>query len=555
MSVQQLAEKFSVTALVNALLREWQNYEVRDNEVVFFNSNNKFLGIVLERFSNVGCHAFSGTFFRTTGMEKEFLSFELFVQELFQMIGMHKKMHVLYPRIMESSRNLAAILDYRYSSFTELLGRPSWNFIEAEQALLLGHNVHPCPKSKSEFTQNDHRLFAPEFCNAFLLKWVLLKKEFISENFSGYFDDFEWHYDLYKRDHANPIREGYVPFPFHPWQFDKLSQNEALKELIQNENLIPAESEGKQLWKATSSLRTIYCEESKYMLKFSLSLRITNSIRHLQSEEVVRGLQVHEAMNSQNGQQFLAKHPNFKILNEPSFLAIKSPLKPMHLETIVLIRENPFMTGVKQEAVVLSTITQAGPYLTDGFFSSRHIDALNWFSLYLEKVLGPFILAHADHGILFGAHQQNIIVQLVDSYPSGVIFRDCQGTGYTWLGYEKMKNEVASLDLHNGNVLDDCMAHALLGYYLIINSTFSLINTLSVQCKCSEEMLLRMLSQYLLDTKDCDLLDSTFIDYLLSSSELKQKGNFFCCLNGLNENTEKNPLDIYNTIKNPLYDI
>ena len=207
------------------------------------------------------------------------------------------------------------------------------------------------------------------------------------------------------------------------------------------------------------------------------------------------------------------------------------------------------------EAIVLSTITQSNPYLGDGFFASRNIDAREWFSLYLKNVLDPFIMAQANYGILFGAHQQNIIVQLNDSYPCGVIFRDCQGTGYTRFGYEKMRTQISSLDIQNGNVLDNLMAHSLLGYYLIINSTFSLINALATQRDCSEEAFLSMLCEYLLDKKNGDLLDSSFVDYLLNSNTLKQKGNFFCCLHGINENTEKNPLDIYNAIENPLYNI
>ncbi|SEM76525.1 IucA/IucC family protein [Nitrosomonas marina] len=554
-SPQQLAEKFSATALINSLLREWNGFEINNNEIVFRNEH-KAISIVLDNYSKVGCHAFKNTFYRTTGIQKEIISFEVFVQELFRILTNDEQdagMRALCSRIKESCQNLVDILKHRRSGYNALYRKQGLSFIDAEQALLLGHNVHPCPKSKSEFSRRDHRLYAPEFGNAFFLRWGLLKKSCFYQNHSKYFEDADWFSDLYKRDQKGTVDSEYLPFPFHPWQFETLKKSGKINHLINSGDLIPINKAGKLQWKATSSLRSIYCEDSDYMLKFSLSLRITNSIRHLQAAEVVRGVQVHEVMNSDNGRQFLAANKNFSIMNEPSFLAIKYAPKPVILETIVLIRENPFNKSAEQESIVLSTITQPNPYDGNGFLASRNIEAVKWFSLYLDNVLSPFIMAHANHGILFGAHQQNIIVQLIDGYPCGVIFRDCQGTGYTRLGYEKMKTEVSSLDLLNGNILDDSMTHALLGYYLVINSTFSLINALATQRACAEAELLDMLFQYLAETKKGKLLDASFVDYLLHSRTLRQKGNFYCSLKGVNENTEKNPLAIYNEIENPLY--
>lgn len=554
LSTKQLAEKFSATALVNSLLREWGGFKIEDNEIVFRNKH-KALSIALENYSKVGSHAYKNIFYRTIGGRKETLSFEIFIQELFQIVNEKDGIHILYPRILESNRSLVEILRYRKRDYGVLLKKKRLSFIDAEQAHILGHNFHPCPKSKVEFKSYDHRLFAPEFGGSFSLKWVLLKKEYFFQDDSNCFNDKRWCANLFQQDHNIEFDTRYMPFPFHPWQFNALKKNTEINRLVKNGDLLPIEKKGLLKWKATSSLRTIYCEKSSYMLKFSLSLRITNSIRHLQAAEVVRGLQVHEVMNSKSGKQFLAENPSFQILNEPSFLAIKGQSKPMILETIVLIRENPFKTRINKEAIVLSTITQSNPYLGDGFFASRNIDARKWFYLYLENVLDPFIMAQANYGILFGAHQQNIIVQLNDDYPRGVIFRDCQGTGYTQFGYEKLKTQVLSLDIQNGNVLDNLMAHSLLGYYLIINSTFSLINALAIQRECAEEELLSILCEYLRDKQNSNLLDRSFVDYLLNSSTLKQKGNFFCCLHGINENTEKYPLDIYNLIDNPLYNI
>jgi len=555
LNTRQLAEKYSATALVNSLLREWHDFEVESNEIVFKNKYQS-LSIVLENFSTVGSHAYTNIFYRTAGREKTSLSFKEFVQELLKLVNKDDRKPVLFLRIMESYKNLTEILSYRRADYEGLLSSKYWSFIDAEQALILGHNFHPCPKSKVQFKNHDHQLFAPEFGGSFSLQWVLLNKKYFIQNDAQYFNDRNWCVNLFVQDHSRHPGNQYVPFPFHPWQFNALKNNKEIQILMKNEDMVLVKKEGLLKWKATSSLRTIYCENSDYMLKFSLSLRITNSVRHLQEVEVVRGLQVHDVMSSTYGKQFLIENKNFHILNEPSFLAIKGRSKSILLDTIVLVRENPFREKQgKKETIVLSTITQINPYSDNGFFSLRNVDAKKCFSLYLENVLDPFIMAQANYGILFGAHQQTIIVELTDSYPCGVIFRDCQGTGYTRLGYERMKAEVCSLNLQNGNVLDDPMAHSLLGYYLIINSTFSLINALAVQRACTEKELLRMLVNYLLVKKHSNILDPSFVDYLLYSSMIKQKGNFFCCLHGINENTERNPLDIYNAINNPLFNI
>ena len=227
LSTKQLAEKFSATALVNSLLREWDGFEIEDNEIVFRNKH-KALSIALENYSRVGSHAYKNIFYRTTEGRKETLSFEIFTQELFQIINKEDRFHMLYPRIIESNRSLAEILLYRKHDYDVLLKKKRLSFIDAEQALILGHNFHPCPKSKVEFKSHDHRLFAPEFCGSFSLKWVLLKKEYFFQDNSNCFKDKRWCADLFEQDHNSEFDNLYTPFPFHPWQFNKLKKNEKI---------------------------------------------------------------------------------------------------------------------------------------------------------------------------------------------------------------------------------------------------------------------------------------------------------------------------------------
>src|SRR5690606_22031593 len=71
----------------------------------------------------------------------------------------------------------------------------------------------------------------------------------------------------------------------------------------------------------------------------------------------------------------------------------------------------------------------------------------------------------------------------------------------------------------------------------------------------SEESLLKEFTDFLYSLlARQDIKDDSCLRYLLFSQHLKQKGNFGCCLNDLNENTVENPFIIYQSIANPLWE-
>ncbi|NKC49678.1 hypothetical protein HED54_22935 [Ochrobactrum anthropi ATCC 49188] len=75
----------------------------------------------------------------------------------------------------------------------------------------------------------------------------------------------------------------------HPWQASRLSLRPDIQQLERQGKLIDLGSSGPD-WRATSSLRAIYSRESDWMLKFSLSLRLTNSRRIVEPSECLRAL-------------------------------------------------------------------------------------------------------------------------------------------------------------------------------------------------------------------------------------------------------------------------
>jgi N2-citryl-N6-acetyl-N6-hydroxylysine synthase len=74
----------------------------------------------------------------------------------------------------------------------------------------------------------------------------------------------------------------------HPWQADYLLEQDWCQRLAENGSLQDLGEAGAQ-WLPTSSSRSLYSETNSDMIKFSLSVRLTNSVRTLSVKEVKRG--------------------------------------------------------------------------------------------------------------------------------------------------------------------------------------------------------------------------------------------------------------------------
>lgn len=472
-------------------------------------------------------------------------------------------------RVFESWAAIEAGLAHRVTTIWEKEAR-QLNFLRAEQGLLVGHSFHPTPRSRRGWGAQEQARYCPEMGGAFRLHWFLVRPEAWVEKISQAWTEESPFIKLAHSDAdvAAVLRDyeerGMRALPMHPWQAQYLSSLPAVQDLCAEGSLVDLGPQG-PLWKATSSLRSVFAEAAPFMLKFSLSVRVTNSVRNLLTHEVERGLQVHEVFATRAGRELLERYPDFRLLYEPAYAALRGRDGSIIKESIVVTRENPFFAAAAPEALVLATLTEDDP-LGRGTWISRQIASRSqrtgenrselsqkWFLRYCERIVEPLLMAQADYGILLGAHQQNILIGFEDELPARLLFRDCQGTGYTLLGYELLSPEVASLTLDNGNVLSAEKGNALVSYYLIINATFNVIYALAEAGGLAEDELIDLLRGFLLGLRGRKPRDSSLIDALLEQDYLLHKGNFFCSLSGLNENTAADPLAIYKKIPNPLF--
>ncbi len=573
LTAAELAHHHSLTCFFNSFFLEWNEVQRSDSEFILDLENGEQLLIPILFHSKLGRHHYGRLFSLKTGNTISEIGFSEIIHKLAQYLSVkfqtapeQKKQFI--ERVLNSDENIKLSLEQRTQDIKDLY-EGKLDFKSTEQGLFIGHTFHPTPKSRSEFTFEDYKRYSPEMGGSFPLFWILVSKDIYFQKTSQDFTETFWIEETYLNDFNDQhmartkLQEGYIPYPLHPWQKQFIFNDPQIQNDITEKKIIILGDSDKQ-WFPTSSLRTLFNPESDFMLKFSMNVRLTNSIRHLLVHELDRGLQVHDLFTHPLGQTFLKDHPEFEVMYEPAFAGILgldgSPLQ----ETLVVGRFNPFKE--KSETVVLATMTQDHPELksnlTDFYIKqlavSQKMDLRQassaWFKEFLRVCLKPLLTAQADYGILLGSHQQNMVIEMKNSLPVKSYFRDCNGTGQSTLGFKLFADTVRSLTPENGNVLDNEVASFLFGYYVIINSTFNTISAIAHNGSVTEDELLTHLKAFLIELKSKDPKDPSFLDYLLTSPVLMHKGNFLCCFKNINENTEKNPLSIYTKISNPLYE-
>lgn len=565
---QQLAQAHSATSFLNALFLEWKGVEKSQEQLILPLRTNERIIIPLKKYSLLGRHHYQGQYFleESSGAQTE-LSFENLIQKICQQLAPEfgttdTQINDFLARVKNSAGNIEQSLNKR-SMDIKALYESAADFKTAEQGLYIGHTFHPTPKSRSEFSDADFKRYSPEMGGHFPLEWTLVKSELLFQKHSADFQDTNWLTDLFIQEMgADKLKNGFVPFPIHPWQKSFIFKHPDVTQYLKSGSIIEVGSSIHK-WYPTSSLRTIFSPTSNYQLKFSMNVRLTNSVRHLLVKELDRGLQVHDVFTHKLGAEFTEQNPQFQLIHEPVYAAIKDHQgNPIQI-SLMMGRQNPFKEA--SEAIVVATLTQDHPQFEQNLiqnyivkYAANESTDLNtasklWFIEFLLIALRPLIKAQSDYGILLGSHQQNMILEIKEDRPYKSYFRDCNGTGYTGMGYKLFHPEIPSLVKENGNILEGEEANYLFGYYIIINTTFNVISSIAHSGWISEEELIICLRNFLQDLKKENPKDSSFLDYLLNREALMHKGNFFCSFKDINENTESNPLSIYTEIPNPIF--
>ncbi|MCL9780400.1 N(2)-citryl-N(6)-acetyl-N(6)-hydroxylysine synthase [Vibrio sp. S4M6] len=568
----------ATACFLNALARECDSIKLENLENKYYYciplTGGDEIRIPLTHLSSVGLHKYA-TPSLISGSIKKSISFATLLEKVLDepsLVGFlsesHK--HIFSSRVLESHQN--TMIAASESPYGQKLFNSKLNFKQAEQGLLVGHSFHPAPKSREQFSPQDAKRYTPELGGRFQLYWIAIHKDIAATGSSNNMSIDKRITELLESD--SKLRESvqntplanqhdHILAPMHPWQWRVICEMDDIKSYLKSGQIQELGELGES-WYPTSSTRALYCPSSPYMLKFSLSVKLTNSVRNLSLKEVQRGIQLNELFTSKQILSTEKKDGDFNVIQEPAYVGIINQQGQVIDETLVVFRENPLVHSPEEEAVVLATLTQQNPYSGPSLLASRirhyaqinHISPIDaaqkWFNAYCRHVVLPLFKLQADHGIVLLAHQQNIILRMEEGFPVGSYYRDCQGTGYTDLAFERYTDMFREAKQHTENYWDLDKVKRYFAYYLIINSTFSVIGSVAADLGMEESQFMVILRTQLEKLRQQGVCDSKCLDYVLDSSALCCKGNFFCYIQNFNENSIPDPAVIYFDLNNPI---
>ncbi|EST38457.1 hypothetical protein N566_07310, partial [Streptomycetaceae bacterium MP113-05] len=314
-------------------------------------------------------------------------------------------------------------------------------FLEGEQSLVLGHPVHPAPKSREGLSDAESQKYSPELRGSFALHWMAVDSSLLASD-SAWYEDGAPDPDrggfapvpastLVRQLAGNEVSailpDGYALLPLHPWQAGELRHRPEAARLL-DEGLLRDLGPAGEPWYPTSSVRTVHRPGADAMLKLSLGLRITNSRRENLRKELLRGVEIHRLLRTGLAARWQKAHPGFDIVRDPAWLGVNDRAGRAVPGLDIVVRHNPF--GPHDDAVCIAALTSPRPWpgLPGDRLRSRLADvvenlaahtgrpvaavATEWFLRYLDRVVGPVLWLDAHGGIALEAHQQNTLVLL-----------------------------------------------------------------------------------------------------------------------------------------------
>ncbi|WP_347862924.1 IucA/IucC family protein [Salimicrobium sp. PL1-032A] len=463
-------------------------------------------------------------------------------------------------RVLLSCKNIKAYVQARAED-EQALTSEDFDYIEAEQSLLFGHLLHPTPKSKQGLTEEEDRMYAPEYKGTFQLRYFSVDRALISQDSSISQTAAEILIrDVQQTQGAEKLIEewerGRVLLPLHPLKAQDVLKEEAVQRLMDTGEM-KYMGEAGPLFTATSSFRTLYSHDSRFMYKFSVPVKITNSLRGNLPKELARGMEVSRLVHTELGETMQQAHPSFCIIEDPAAITLKPELGIPGFE--VVLRDNPFYEESRQVSLIAGLV-QDHAYGGGSRLSSiiRGIAereerttaqvSLDWMDRYLSITLDPMMRLYDTYGIVLEAHQQNSVVRLGDGYPEAFYYRDNQGYYFSEQKAETLRGLLSSVNEKSDTICADEVAQERFRYYFFFNHLFGLINGFGVERLVEEEALIDLLRERL-----SPYASSSFVQSLLEERRLPCKANLLTRLHDMDELV--GPMEaqsVYAMVDNPL---
>ncbi|ELY84580.1 IucA/IucC family protein [Natrinema altunense] len=481
----------------------------------------------------------------------------------------------LLERVVRSCRNVERYVDARADDGETLYG-PDFTFREAEQSLVFGHLRHPTPKSRRGMERDAER-YAPELEGSFRLHYVRADPDIVESDSARDDSAAAWVREALRDDPAvdesvleDSLAADDVLLPVHPWQADRLFERPDVQGLVSAGKLESIGPLGREFY-PTTSVRTLYAPASPFMVKGSLAVEITNSVRTNERPELERGVAISDLLATELGDDLRNRYPDFDVVRDPAYLTIDPDAVDADGESgfEVVLRENPFRGEDARRATPVVALCQDA--IGDGRSRLGRIVASiadregrdpaavseEWFRRYLAISIRPLLWLYLERGIGLEAHQQNSVLTLDEAgYPDEFRYRDNQGYYFPESAAERLEDICPGVGERAGTVCPDAVADERIRYYVVLNNALGVINAFGTAGLVDEGRLLDVLRAELESLREFDRPGTAILDPLLESETVPCKANLLTRFRGLDE-LDAPSLDeqsVYADVRNPLVD-
>lgn len=473
----------------------------------------------------------------------------------------NEKIERLKQLIDNSNYNLQLSLNNISHAQIKSLYQKNVDFVHSESALIAGHQMHPTPKSCTGFSDEEFCQYYPEFKQQFQLHYFMVKRSnlYSKTNLAQDSNELIKQYLINCTDYYT---ESLIPV--HPWQAKHLYQLPQIQQMLKDKTLIDLGIKGKHFC-ASSSIRSVYAQNSPFMLKMSLNVMITNSVRMNYERELERAIAVDKFWQSDIATDIQQYHPQFTVITDPAFLCLRDDEGKLIEESAVLFRHNPFMEFGNNVSCLAALchdniLSQGNRFdslivsISQKYSLSKQQSAELWLEKFLHTCIEPLLWMFSYYGVALEAHQQNLLVKLdAEGLPIHSYYRDSQG-------YYISEDAMLCYPEH-GEIFSTFASGTTefvnhhFSYYLIGNSLLGVINALSGSKEVNEQILINKVQDKLeLWQIKWNNAPYDYLGFLLKNKMLPYKDNLATRLCDLDELTA--PLaqqSIYSELHNPFY--
>ena len=333
----------------------------------------------------------------------------------------------------------------------------------AEQALLLGHPLHPTPKGLC----GRLRQYTPELQPHFQLHWLSVDADIVAHDSATGTPAPQLAARLFGREAPH----GRILIPAHPWEAGYLAR--AASHLFTAGDVIDLGPDGDAVT-PTTSVRTVYRADWPYMLKFSLHARVTNSMRVSLPKELRRAVEAARLAQTPVGEAARRIAPGSRSCRTPRTCRSRARTASPCSSARTAGRASADVTA-------LTVLCQDHPFGGRPGWRRRRAGGAGRArsgSRATGRRRGLAVRLYLELGLCFEPHQQNTLLELDGGWPARCVVRDSQGYFHREAAHADLCAVIPALGEASESIFPEALADERLVYYPFVNNALGVIDAL-----------------------------------------------------------------------------